>query len=127
LGMYEVGPAPDNPLGVCRSEQMRDGIGIPIVTPQQAASITIAKSSLLSRVHRRALMDYIAITRDPGSELRIVGLFTSSAYTQPAQKIPLVRSKIKHVLTALGYPPQSHAGKALQNVLDTFPRDELFQ
>ena len=26
-----------------------------------------------------------------------------------------------------GYPPASHAGKALTNILNTFPRDELFQ
>ncbi len=127
LGMYEEGHAPDSPLGICRSENLRAGIGIPFVEARPAAGITIAKSSQLSRVHRRALMDYVAITIQPGKELRIVGLFTSSAYTQPAQSIPLVRSKIKHVLSSVGYSPLSHAGKALQNVLDTFPRDELFQ
>src|SRR5215813_7607213 len=30
-------------------------------------------------------------------------------------------------LDASGYPASSHDGKALLNVLETFPRDELFQ
>jgi glutamate dehydrogenase len=94
--------------------------------------LTIAKASLMSRVHRRTFLDYIAIKNygkgsEPTGELRIVGLFTSQAYTQTASAIPFLRHKIETVLAGSGYPPQSHAGKSLINVLDTFPRDELFQ
>ncbi len=128
LGMYEEGGEAHGDLGLCRDQGLKARIGIPAAATEQR-QVTIAKSSVLSRVHRRALMDYVAIRPAPGRgrPLHIVGLFTSSAYTQPAQTIPLVRRKIAHVVAALGYPAQSHAGKALLNVLDTFPRDELFQ
>ncbi len=95
--------------------------------------LVISKASAVSRVHRRVHMDYIAVkTYDgksaiPTGEVRIVGLLTSKAYTQTAQQIPLLNHKIESVLAGSGYPAQSHAGKALVNILDTFPRDELFQ
>ena len=77
-------------------------------------------------------MDYIGIKTyhadgRPKGEIRFVGLFTSQAYVSSPGQIPLLRHKIETVLKGSGYPAASHAGKALLNVLDTFPRDELFQ
>lgn len=95
--------------------------------------VVVSKASAQSRVHRRVHMDYIAVKTSgaspsaPAGELRIVGLFTSKAYTTTARQIPLLGHKIETVLAGSGYPPQSHSGKALVNILDTFPRDELFQ
>ncbi len=98
--------------------------------------LLVTKSDLVCRVHRRTAMDYIAVKlyargarggAEPTGELRIVGLFTSRAYTQPTQQIPFVRHKVSTVLSESGFPPASHAGKTLVNILDTFPRDELFQ
>src|SRR5581483_4703426 len=63
----------------------------------------------------------------PKGEMRFIGLFTSQAYVSPPGEIPLLRHKVETVLAASGYPPASHAGKALLNILNTFPRDELFQ
>ncbi|MFM2423112.1 MAG: hypothetical protein RL291_1642, partial [Pseudomonadota bacterium] len=60
-------------------------------------------------------------------ELRIAGLFTSSAYVEPPRQIPYLRDKVQRVIAESGHPQESHAAKALANVLDTFPRDELFQ
>ncbi len=94
--------------------------------------LIIAKSNIMSRIHRRVYMDYIGLkTFDAqgtlSGELRLVGLFTSQAYTQPARLIPFVRHKVEHVLSQSGFAAGSHASKALANVLETFPRDELFQ
>ncbi|MBV1695045.1 MAG: NAD-glutamate dehydrogenase [Hyphomicrobiales bacterium] len=104
--------------------------------PISTAPLIISKSGLASRVHRRTQMDYIGVKlygdawagapRSIG-ELRIIGLFTSRAYTAPARQIPFVRHTVAKVLAGSGFPPDSHAGKALVNVLETFPRDELFQ
>jgi glutamate dehydrogenase len=58
---------------------------------------------------------------------RIVGLFTSTAYTRSTQSIPYLRRKTEAVLARAGFPAESHSGKALVNVLETYPRDELFQ
>ncbi|MCB1492915.1 MAG: NAD-glutamate dehydrogenase, partial [Rhodobiaceae bacterium] len=41
--------------------------------------------------------------------------------------IPYIRRKIDYVLRATGVDPESHSGKALLNVLENYPRDELFQ
>src|SRR5918992_1703 len=94
--------------------------------------LIITKSNIFSRIHRRAHMDYVGLKtyKADGSlagELRIVGLFTSQAYTQPPSEIPLLRHRVETVLARSGFPQGSHAGKALANVLATFPRDELFQ
>ncbi|MEZ5817918.1 MAG: NAD-glutamate dehydrogenase [Hyphomicrobiaceae bacterium] len=94
--------------------------------------VIINKANVLSRVHRRVHMDYVGVKQyapsgDVIGELRIVGLFTASAYLQSPRRIPVLRRKVSEVVDALALPPGSHAGKAMQVVLETFPRDELFQ
>jgi glutamate dehydrogenase len=98
----------------------------------QPAPLIITKSDALSTVHRRATMDYIGVKQfDPNGELsgelRMVGLFTSTAYTRSPREIPLVRRKISNVIANSGFSPTSHSGKGLLHVLENFPRDELFQ
>jgi glutamate dehydrogenase len=99
---------------------------------KQPAPLTITKSSTRSVVHRRAHMDYIGVKSfDVNGKLigerRFVGLFTSLAYSQVPSEIPLLRRKVAHVLKGSGLPLTGHDGKALAHVLNTFPRDELFQ
>jgi glutamate dehydrogenase len=128
-------------LGLLRDPSMqvlRRGTELVAMTPEvrrfffQPTPLIITKSNVVSRVHRRAHMDYIGVKTygedgRPSGELRIIGLFTSSAYIQTPRQIPILRHKVESVLAASGHPPASHAGKSLLNVLDTFPRDELFQ
>ncbi len=94
--------------------------------------LIIAKANIHARVHRRVYLDYIGLKRfDPDGnlvgEFRIVGLFTSTAYTRTAHSIPYLRRKIAHVEQHAGFDANSHSGKALANVLAHYPRDELFQ
>lgn len=94
--------------------------------------LIVTKANLKSVVHRRTYMDYIGIKRYDAKgklsgETRIVGLFTSTAYTRSVQSIPYLRSKIAAVLKRSHHDPDSHSGKALLNVLESYPRDELFQ
>ncbi len=128
-------------LGVLRDpavQVLRRGAELVDLTPEirrfyfTPAPLIIAKANVRSRVHRRVHMDYIGIKtyRRDGTlegEIRIVGLFTSQAYTGSPRDIPFLRHKVETVLKMAGYPAASHAGKALTNVLETFPRDELFQ
>ena len=94
--------------------------------------LIITKSISRSFVHRRTHMDYIGVKlfdaqgRFAG-EHRFVGLFTSGAYSLSPRAIPLLRKKIAGVMARAGLNPISHDGKALAHILDTFPRDELFQ
>ena len=59
-------------------------------------------------------------------ERRFLGLFSSAAYTESLTRIPLLREKAAEVLRRIGFDPRSHAGKALMDTLETYPRDELF-
>lgn len=94
--------------------------------------LIVTKANGKSVVHRRAYLDYIGVkTYDQkgrlSGELRIVGLFTSTAYTRSVMKIPYLRSKVQTVIDHSGFDTADHSGKALINVLESYPRDELFQ
>ena len=94
--------------------------------------VTISKGNRRSNVHRAVHMDTIGLKivdrhgRATG-EHRFVGLFTSHAYSLSPRFIPLLRRKIDVVLTNAGFDRASHDGKALLHILETYPRDELFQ
>ncbi|MGH7005503.1 MAG: NAD-glutamate dehydrogenase, partial [Alphaproteobacteria bacterium] len=107
-------------------------------TPEIIAFLTgpepliVTKANTKSLVHRRGYMDYVGVkTFDADGkvtgELRFVGLFTSGAYTRSVLKIPYLRSKTEAVISRLGFNREDHSGKALLNVLEGYPRDDLFQ
>ncbi|TRO96327.1 NAD-glutamate dehydrogenase [Glycocaulis profundi] len=94
--------------------------------------IIVAKGNMKSRVHRRVYMDYVGVKRyrEDGAvigETRFVGLFTAEAYDQMAREVPLIRRKVRRVLEKAGKAPGSHSAKKLQNIVENYPRDELFQ
>ncbi|MFC4728522.1 NAD-glutamate dehydrogenase [Coralloluteibacterium thermophilus] len=94
--------------------------------------IILTKTNARSTVHRPGYMDYIGILRfgpdgTPVGEMRFVGLFTSSAYNRRPWDIPMVRRRYAYVMERSGLRGDSHSGKALRHILETLPRDELFQ
>jgi glutamate dehydrogenase len=94
--------------------------------------VTVAKANVRSRVHRRAYMDYVGVKRfgpdgRPSGETRFVGLFTAEAYDKTATQVPLIRRKVANALTRAGKAAGSHSEKRLKNILENYPRDELFQ
>lgn len=97
------------------------------------APLTVAKANMRSTVHRPQHADVIA-TRVPGPEgagatgVRLfLGLFAASAYNRNPRGIPWLGEKVERILHTSGLDPDSHDGRALRNILDTWPRDELFQ
>src|SRR5204862_2412862 len=58
---------------------------------------------------------------------RIVGLFTSTAYTRATRTIPYLRRKVDALVRRSGFDPDSHSGKAFAAVLEHYSRDQLFQ
>jgi glutamate dehydrogenase len=131
----------DGALGIMRSRELRvlkRGTELLEITPEIMAFLKeprlliIAKANIHSRVHRRVYLDYIGVKRFDSSgnligEHRIIGLFTSTAYTRGAHGIPYLRRKLAAVERHAGFDSASHSGKALANVLEHYPRDELFQ
>jgi glutamate dehydrogenase len=94
--------------------------------------LVVTKSNRRATVHRTAHMDAIGLRRfAPGGEVvgirLFLGLFTSIAYSRTPRSIPLLRLKVRRIVEHAGLSPTSHDGKALLHILDTFPRDELFQ
>ena len=99
---------------------------------EQPRLLLVTKSATRSRVHRRADLDYIGVKRfDRDGKLlgehRFCGLFTSTAYTGSVKAIPYLRRKADDIIRRAGFDANSHSGRALVNVLETYPRDELFQ
>ena len=92
----------------------------------------LTKANAASTVHRSSYLDYVGVKTFDGAgqvtgEHRFLGLWTSSAYHKPPSEIPLLRRKLDAVIQHFGLPPQSHDAKSVVNVIETFPRDELFQ
>jgi glutamate dehydrogenase len=128
-------------LGILRDPDvkiLRRGTEMVVMTPEirefmrEPTVLIVTKANVNSRVHRRVRMDYVGIklyTPDGRleGELRLVGLFTSGAYTRSARQIPYIRHKVAQVLERAGFDPASHSGKAVQHILEDYPRDELFQ
>ena len=94
--------------------------------------LVITKANTVSTVHRATYLDYVGIkTFDAAGEVsgeqRFIGLWTSSAYSKSAREIPVLRHKVQRAISHFGVSPTSHDGKAVMHVLETYPRDELFQ
>jgi glutamate dehydrogenase len=94
--------------------------------------VTVGKSNLNSLVHRRTKMDYISIRRYgsdglASGEVRVVGLFTAEAYDRPVLDVPLIRRKAGRILERAVRMPGGHNAKRLRNIVENYPRDELFQ
>jgi glutamate dehydrogenase len=94
--------------------------------------LVIAKTNRRATVHRSVLMDVVGIRCfGPNGEVvgirLFAGLFTSLAYSRSPRSIPLLRLKVERTIARSGLSPDSHDGKALLHILDTYPRDELFQ
>ncbi|MEP1206988.1 MAG: NAD-glutamate dehydrogenase [Rhizobiaceae bacterium] len=137
----ELKPVPGSALGILRDDNlsvMSRG-GQPVQLTQEIRDflfgddpIIITKANMRSLVHRRTHLDYVGIkrfTRDGklAGEVRIVGLFTSTAYTRSVMSIPILRHKANAVLENYRTDPASHSGKAMINILETWPRDAMFQ
>jgi glutamate dehydrogenase len=94
--------------------------------------LSVAKADRYSTVHRGVLIDCILVqyggkAEGPVGVHLFIGLFSAAAYNRSARNIPLLRQKLARVLASAGFAPRSHDGRALANIVETFPRDELFQ
>ena len=94
--------------------------------------LILTKANSRSTVHRPSYLDYIAVKRvnDVGEvvgEHRFLGLFTHAAYHESITRIPVLRRKLASVLEAAGMTPDSHDGQDLTEILEGYPREELFQ
>lgn len=128
-------------LGILRDADryvLRDKKGLTPMSPEIRHFLTkpdpviITKANVKSTVHRQSHLDYIGVKifdaeGNAVGERRFVGLFTSLSYSQFAHDVPLIRGKVAKIQERARLGNRSFAGKALAHILETFPRDELFQ
>jgi glutamate dehydrogenase len=132
---------PDSGLGILRQEERSAwASGVPLAElsgPMQrrvtgGPVLIVSKTNAEATVHRRARMDYIGVKKLDAQgqgigEHRFLGLFTSKAYAEHADALPILRRKLKRILAASGAPPGSHDYKEIITIFNSMPKEELFQ
>ncbi|MFE0589234.1 NAD-glutamate dehydrogenase [Micromonospora echinospora] len=124
-------------LGILRSDRTEPRT-LSSMTPEahekvlEKRLLIITKANSRATVHRSAYLDYIGfkIFNEHGEvvgERRFLGLFSTAAYRTSVRELPVVRRKVAEVMERSGLSPRSHSGKDLLQILETYPRDELFQ
>ncbi|QFT84573.1 NAD-specific glutamate dehydrogenase [Halomonas sp. THAF12] len=129
----------DSELGVFRLDQpryrerIRTDLGVEgdrfVLVPQL---LSFAKSAHHARIHRPTYPDYISIDRYDAEgnivgERRFLGLFTATVYNDSPRHVPILRRKLRSVMQISGFNPKAHNGKQLLQILEVYPRDDLFQ
>jgi glutamate dehydrogenase len=94
--------------------------------------LVLTKANSRATVHRPAYLDYVGVKKfgDGGEvvgERRFLGLFTHAAYSESIEHVPVLRYKLAAVLDRAGLSADSYDGKDLVEILETYPRDDLFQ
>jgi glutamate dehydrogenase len=94
--------------------------------------LILTKANSRSTVHRPSYLDYVGVKRvdDAGEvngEYRFLGLYTHAAYHESIARIPVLRRKLASVLDEAGMAADSHDGQDLTEILEGYPREELFQ
>ncbi|MCK1799152.1 NAD-glutamate dehydrogenase [Streptomyces sp. XM4193] len=139
-------PVPGTGLGVLRADPSHTGEddGHPVspsfnrlsagarAKAREHRLLVLTKANSRATVHRSSYLDYVGVKRFDAEgrvigERRFLGLFAASAFVESVRQIPVIRRKVEGVLTAAGFSAHSHDGRDLLQILETYPRDELFQ
>jgi len=137
LGGEAIVPVTGSGLGLLRSDPTLGDTHVPMSEAAQAKAhertlLIVTKANSRSTVHRRAFLDYVGIKQYDADgrvvgEHRFLGLYAATAYTDSVTRLPLVAEKVKAIIRRSGVSAVSHTAKDLLGVLETYPRDELFQ
>ncbi|MET7920921.1 NAD-glutamate dehydrogenase [Streptomyces avermitilis] len=144
-GDDSLAAVPGTGLGILRSDPHHAGDDSHPVSPsferlpadarakaREHKLLVLTKANSRSTVHRPSYLDYVGVKKfDENGEVvgerRFLGLFSSAAYTESVRRVPVIRRKVEEVLKGAGFSPNSHDGRDLLQILETYPRDELFQ
>ncbi len=139
-GEDALSPIQNSGLGILRVSGKDDSPSqsfatLPVAVRAKARErevLVLSKANSRSTVHRPGYLDYVGVkifdeTGEVVGERRFLGLYAARAYSEAVQDIPVLREKARAVQHSLGFVPDSHSAKDLEEFLDTYPRDELFQ
>jgi glutamate dehydrogenase len=115
-------------LGEYRDGGLLDPYGIDPPVSDSDQRLVVARTDEVANIHRAVRMTSLAI-RPPGTneEYRFVGLLGSAAYRQSVFAIPVIAERAEAVISAVGVSVESHTGRAVRNVVETLPRDVIFE
>ena len=131
LGEYRPGATLDATAVWPPSKPDSEADGILGGVPSE--SIVIARTVALATIHRAARMTSVAVRiagdgPDAGVvEHRFIGLLGSGAYRESVFAIPKIGERATQVLELSGTAAVSHTGRAIKNVVETLPRDIVFE
>ncbi len=131
-------PVPGSGLGILRhrrpGQQSLSRLSSQVAARAQdpAERLVLAKANSRSTVYRANYLDYVSVKKHDAAgkvtgEFRFLGLYTHSAHTAPVASIPVLRRKLAYVLASAGLTRDSHDGKDLIEILEDYPREELFE
>jgi len=137
-GTPVLAPVEGSGLGILRRPSQQGARPLDDLPPEAQARalepnlLNLTKANSRATVHRAAYLDYVGIKRIDADgrvvgERRFLGLYTTTAYRTHPHEIPILRRKVDAVLARAAFPRGSHNEKALIEILETHPRDELFQ
>ena len=138
-GRMRFEPLPAQGLGLARESATLADTGALIAPPEELDRyvdsqriVVVTKALQRAPIHQDEPLDVVSIKRfDADGRVlgiaRFIGLFAAEAYQEAPWVIPLIRRKCQRVLDGSKLDPNSYSGKALREILGSFPRDELFQ
>jgi glutamate dehydrogenase len=127
-------------LGLLRDDSrsdFADPVALDALTPDLRERVAgtpllvLNKTDAESTVHRRVRMDSIGVKKldaagNPIGERRFIGLFTSRAYSEDAERIPMLRQKLHAIIERGGWIEESHDYKEAISIFNSMPKEELF-
>ena len=93
--------------------------------------LVLTQASALSTVHRPIYPYYVGVkTFDEhgavSGEHRFLGMFTTTALHENVLDIPVIAGRVREVIHRAGFPMESFSGQRMLEVLQNWPRSDLF-
>jgi glutamate dehydrogenase len=101
-------------------------------TPGYPEVLTVTRTRTRSPIQRRDRMEVLAINRlgtdgTPDGQVRIYGLSTRKALSEPVRDVPVLRRRLLDVLDLEDIVDGSHDALAVTSLLQALPKDELLR
>jgi glutamate dehydrogenase len=106
---------------------------LPPVTFTETSPIVFTKTRRRANIHRPNYMDCVLFDHSFEGKTKkrkvscFLGFLAGSTRALPTSEIPHLRNKTKHVLETSTLRQGGYAYKVLRTILETLPRDKLFQ
>ena len=93
--------------------------------------LVLTQASAQSTVHRSIYPFYVGVKTfdDAGKvtgEHRFLGVFSTSALHEDVLDIPVIERRVREVIHRAGFPLASYSGQRMLEVIQNYPRTELF-